>query len=205
MNRLSSSIQSVVAALHPRHWRELGRRFRNRRYEVTDDGEVLIAHARIGGLFSTRAPDGQGEVLTHNLLTTEGVNYLLACGLGGGVQMGAFYIAPFSGNVVVADTWTAATFASTATELITQYDEATRVTFVKSTPANKSTNNTANPAVFTSALDNVNIWGIGVLSTATKGATSGVLLSAAKYTTVRNLPTAGDSLAVKYTLTLTNS
>jgi len=200
---------NIAALLAPRHWRNLARLFRNHAWERNDDGDILIAHARIGGVFSTFAPDGLGEVETHNLLCTDGINYLLACGVGNGVgsntSPSAFFIAPFSGNVTVADTWTAANFASTATELTTQYSESTRVSFVDSVPASKSVNNTASPAEFTAASDNVNIWGIGLLSNSTKGSTSGVLLSAAKYSSVRNLPTTGDKISIKYTLTLANS
>lgn len=201
-------IASVVSALKPRYWRELGRLFRNRAWERNDRGEILIGHATIGGVFTSHTPDGLGEIATHNLLTTEGINYLLSCGVGNGVgsntSPSAFFVAPFSGNVTVLDSWTASGFASAATELTTQYSESTRVSFVDSIPASKSVNNTANPAEFTAASDNVNIWGVGLLSSSTKGGTSGVLLSAAKYTAVRNLPTMGDKLSVKYTITLAN-
>ena len=202
---MSIDVASVLRQLLPRQWRQLAREFRNHHWEVDDDGNILISHAKISGLYESEAPDGLGLVATTNLLTTEGINHLLAVGVAGGSQVGTWYIGIFSGNITITDTLTAATFTSTTTELTTQYSEATRVAFVESTPASKSTNNIANPAVFTSAVDNVNIWGVGLLSSSTKGATSGVLLSAAKYSTVRNLPTAGDSLSVKYTLTLANS
>jgi len=196
---------SVLNALKPRHWRELYRHFRNFKYEYDDNNDLLISHTRISGVYEIEAPDGLGVTVASNLITTEGANYLLSCGVGGGAQFGTFYVAPFSGNVSIVDTLTAATFASATTELTTQYSEATRVAFVESVPASKSTNNTANPAVFTAATTNVSIWGVGLLSSATKGATAGVLLSAAKYGTVRSLPTAGDQLSAKYTLTLANS
>jgi hypothetical protein len=195
---------SVLKALKPKHWRELYRHFRNFNYEYDDDNnDLLISHARIGGVYEIDAPDGLGITVAHNLLTTEGCNALLSCGVAGGTQYGTWYIAPFSGNVTVLDTWTAATFAATATE-ITAYAEGNRVAFVESVPASKSANNTANPAVFTAATTNVSIWGVGLLSSATKSSTAGVLLSAAKYSTVRSLPTAGDQLSVKYTITLAN-
>lgn len=197
--------ERIVSQLLPKHWKELYRLYRNHKWETDDDGNLLISHAKIGGVYETFAPDGLGCVQTSNLIVTEGANYLLSCGVGSGTQNTKFYIAPFAGNITVADTLTSATFSATTTELTTQYSESTRVEFVESAPASKSTNNIANPAVFTSAVDNVNIWGVGLLSSSTKGATSGVLLSAAKYSTVRNLPTTGDSLAVKYTLTLANS
>jgi len=202
---ISSSIQSLIQQLHPRHWRELGRLFRNHRWERNDDGEILISHARIGGVFECDAPDGLGVVQTPNLITTEGCNYLLSVGIANGTQHTTFYVAPFSGNVAVADTLTAANFASTQTELTTQYSESTRVAFVESTPASKSTNNTASPATITAAADNVTIWGAGLLSLSTKGGTTGVCLAAAKYSTARTLALTGDTIGIKYTLTLANN
>lgn len=192
-------------ALSPKYWRELARMFRNHKWERNDDGEILISHAAIGGVFECEAQDGLGVVRTNNLITTEGCNYLLSAGIAGGTAYTVFYVAPFSGNVAVADTLTAANFATTQTELSTTYSETTRVAFVESAPANKSTNNTANPATITAATDNVSIWGLGLLSTNVKSATTGVLLAAAKYTSVRTLPTAADTLGIKYTLTLANS
>lgn len=199
------NLTSFFSQLKSRDWRNLGRLFRNHRWERDDDGDILIGHARIGGVFECEAPDGLGAIRTRNLLTTEGCNYLLSVGIANGTQYSTFYVAPFSGNVAVADTLTAANFASTQTELTTQYSESTRVAFVESTPASKSTNNTASPATVTAATDSVSIWGLGLLSLSTKGGTTGVLLAAAKYASVRTLPTTGDTLGIKYTLTLANS
>lgn len=184
--------------------KELLRRYCRHQWDVNDDGEILIGHVKIQGSYSTLAPDGQGEIITPNLITIEGANYLLGVALGAATQYSKFYIAPFSGNVSITDTLTAATFTSTTTE-VTAYSEGTRVEFVESAPANRAVANTANPAVFTSSSDNLTIWGFGLLSTATKSATTGVLLSAMKYSTARTLPVTGDTLSVKYTLTLNNS
>lgn len=199
------NLKAFFEQLAPRHWRELGRLFRNHKWERNDDGEILISRTSIGGVFECAAPDGMGVVRTPNLITTEGCNYLLSSGIAGGTQYTTFYVAPFSGNVAVADTLTAANFTTTQTELTTQYTETTRVAFVESAPASKSTNNTASPATVTAATDSVSIWGIGLLSTSTKSATSGVLLAAAKYSSARTLASSGDTLGVKYTLTMANS
>ena len=196
-------LQSVLTALRPRHWAELARAFRNRRYEYTDSDDLLVSYATLRRVYEVTAPDGLGTVQVPNLITTEGANYLLSCGVGGGAQYTTFYLAPFSGNITVADTLTAATFASSTTELTTQYSEGARVAFVESIPAARATTNHASPAVVTAAVDNVNIWGVGLLSSAPKGATTGILLSVAKYPTVRNLAATGDTLGIKYSLSLT--
>jgi hypothetical protein len=199
------NLRAFCSALAPKYWRELARLFRNYKWERNDDGDILIGHATIGGVFECDAPDGLGVVRTNNLITTEGCNYLLSAGIAGGTQYTTFYITPFSGNVAVTDALTAANFTTTQTELTTQYTETTRVTFVESTPASKSTNNTASPATVTAAADSVSIWGLGLMSTSTKSATTGVLLAAAKYSTVRTLATSADTLGIKYTLTMANS
>lgn len=199
------NLKSFFSELAPKYWKELARLFRNHKWGRNDNGEILISHARIGGVFECEAQDGLGAVSTHNLITTEGCNYLLSAGIANGTAYGTFYVAPFSGNVAVTDALTAANFATTQTELSTQYSETTRVAFVESTPASKSTNNTASPATITAATDSVSIWGLGLLSTSTKSSTTGVLLAAAKYASVRTLPTTADTLGIKYTLTLANS
>ncbi len=183
--------------------REFRRLFSNHRWDVSDDGDILIGGARIGGVFECEAPDGLGVIRTKNLITTEGGNYLLSAGIAGGTQYATFYVAPFSGAASVTGALTAANFASTQTEITTGYSEANRVAYVESVPSGMSLNNTSNPATVTAAIDNLVIRGVGLLSTATKGATTGVLLAAANYTTARTLPTTGDTLGVKYTLSLT--
>ena len=186
-----------------KHIRELARHFRNYNYEHDDNGGVVIAHARVAGVFETTAPDGT-VTRTKNLWTTEGLNYLLSAGLANGTRYSAFYIAPFSGNVTLADTLTAATFASTVTELTTQYTNATRLEWVEAVPASKNINNDSNPAILTTAVDSVTIWGLGLLSSSTKGSTSGVLVSAAKYASAQSIPTSGGQLSVTYNATLSN-
>ena len=200
------NLKSFCSALAPKYWRELARLFRNHKWERNDAGEILISHATIGGVFECEANDGLGVVRTNNLITTEGCNYLLLVGIAGGTQRGTFYVAPFSGTAAVADTLTGATFTSTQIELTNaNYTETTRVEFVESVPTGKSTNNTANPATITAASASTTIWGLGLLSTSTKSDTTGVLLAAAKYSSSRVLATSGDTLGIKYTLTLANS
>jgi predicted hotdog family 3-hydroxylacyl-ACP dehydratase len=93
-----------------------------------------------------------------------------------------------------------------AREDLVLYSELTRQAFVESVPANKSTNNTASPAVITSSADTQTIYGACLVSNSTKNnIASGVLLSAAKYSVARSLPTTGDALGIKYSLSLGNA
>lgn len=199
------NLSAFCATTAPKYLRELGLLFRNHRWEQDDCGQILIGRTRIRGRYTPIRDDGSRGLTVPNLFTTEGCNYLLSVGIGGGAQYTTFYIAPFSGNVTVADTWTAANFASTATELTTQYSEGTRVAYVESAPANKSTSNSASPAIFTAATTSVTIRGCGLMSSATKGATTGVLLSAAKYDNAEVLNSVGNTLAIQYDLDLSNT
>lgn len=202
---LSTALSDPTPILRPNHWRDLALRFRNHHWERDDDGRILIGGFRLGGVFTCHTDsDGLGTVSAPNLITTEGANYLFSAGVANGTQLPTFYVAPFSGNVAVADTLTAANFASTQTELTTQYSESTRVAFVESAPATKFISNYASPAVITAASDGVTIWGFGLLSASTKGSTSGVCLAAVKYSAVRTLVTTGDTIGIKYKLILSN-
>jgi len=200
------SISKMINTIPTRHWREFMRLFRNHKWERTDDGGIFIseAKAQMNGNYETWAPDGLGWQLGHNLWTTEGFNHLLSVAINGGTQVPTWYVAPTGANVAVVNTLTAATFASTQTELTSSYSESTRVAFVESAPSGGSLSNTASPAIITAASDGVNIWGFGILSVATKGSTSGTLLCATTYPSVRTLATTGDQHGVRHTLTLSN-
>lgn len=197
-------INALVSVLPPRHWREINRLFNNHQWEQNDEGDILIGSLRIGGVFESEAPDGLGVVATHNIVPTEGLNYYINAGIYGGTRYTQFYVAPFSGNVAVTLALTAANFAATQTEITAGYSEATRPEFVGSAPVNGVSDNSANPAVITAAVDNLIIWGLGVLSVPAKGATTGVLVAANKYPAARTLVTTGDDLGIKYKLTIVN-
>lgn len=189
--------------LQPRHWRELGRKVRNHQYDIDDNGVVVVAHARVSGVFKITTPAG-AVTQSKNLWTTEGLNYLLSAGLGNGTRYPTFYIAPFSGNVTLSDTLTAATFASTVTELTTQYTNPTRIEWIETVPADKNINNEANPQTLTTAVDSVTVWGLGLLSSSTKGSTAGVLIAATKFPTAQVIPTAGGKISITYSATFSN-
>ena len=187
-----------------RRLREFSRLFRLYRYERTDQGDILFgeAHATLHGRYEL--VDAQGQVLRsgHNLITDQGANHILSAVLGGGTVYSAWYLAPFTTDVTPVVGWTAATFPATAGELTTQIAEATRPAYTEATPASRSTNNNDNPATITAAQDSVVIRGVGLLSHSTKGSTSGVLLSAYKYTAAYTLPTTGNTAGLKHIFTI---
>lgn len=190
-----------------RHIREFARAFRNHKWERTDNGLILFQEqkAQLGSVYNVWAPDGLGYTNDHNLIPTQGLNHVLDIVLHNDTQVATWYVALQGGNVSPGATWTAANYASNATELTTQYSEATRVAYVEIAASSGSTNNTASRAEFTSATDDVDVYGAALLSSSTKGGTTGTLLSAAAFGAVRNLPTTGDKINIGITFTLTSS
>lgn len=177
----------------------------NRRYEATDTGLfVPSAGVHVGGFFTVRVNNGPEEV-SANTFTTEGVNYLLNTALRGAGQSSAWYVAPFAGNVTPGAALTAATYAATTTEF-TQYDEATRVAWVNSA-ASAGVVASSTPFAFTmsAGVSGQTLYGAGILSVATKGATTGVLIAATRFASPKTGLSAGDVLSATYSLQLTVS
>lgn len=203
---ISGSVNSVLRAIPNRVWREFRQLVRNHKWERTDEGNIYIGEAKavMRGDFEVWAPDGMSWQTGHNMWTIEGFNYLLDVGVHDGTKISTWYIAPFGANVAVVNTLTAATFASTQTELTTAYSQSTRVAYVETAPSSGSVNNTSNPAIITAASTNVSVWGFGILSESAKSSTSGKLLCATTFSSVRTLAAIGDELGVRHTLTLSN-
>ncbi len=124
-----------------------------------------------------------GEVIDreviHNLLPTEGANHALDVLLHQATQIATWYIGLYEGNYTPLLTDTAATFPASATELTT-YAEASRVAFVESAASGGVSSNAASKAEFTSNSNKI-IYGGFITSASAKGATSGILLSAVKF------------------------
>jgi hypothetical protein len=119
----------------------------------------------------------------HNLIPTEGINYILGAALDGTTPISTWYIAPFEGNYTPVAGVTAATFTAAATES-TAYDEATRVEWVPGAVVAGAMSNSASKAVFTFNAAKT-IYGIGQLSVSAKSATTGVLVSIARFASSR--------------------
>lgn len=195
------------------HRAEVARLLRGRKYDVTPTGIRLgRMNADINGVFETehrrRVASGfvsDGRQIHHNLLTTEGRNHAVDVILGHTAATATWYCALFEGNVSPAAGWTAGNFDSNATEF-TDYDEATRVAFDEGAAASGSADNASNRAVFTiaSGVTNKSLYGGALLSASAKEATTGVLLAASSFSSVR-IVNATDELLVKYTLSLTSS
>lgn len=175
--------------------RDFARHVRNHNYDITPSG-LLVSNVHIEGHLRLIDPTTRQWLSAENLWTIEGKNHGLDVILHGSSQVATWYIAPASGNVSVADTWTAANFAANATELTTQYSESTRVAYDEAAASSGVTTNAASPSRFTAASAPVTIWIAGLLSTSTKAGTSGVLLAASKYSAANTLPSIGSKLDI---------
>jgi hypothetical protein len=170
------------------------------RFEETDNG-VFIPSMRllIEGMWMV-GKRGEEMELVPNMVVTEGRNYLLATGLTGGSANANWYIAPFSGDVTVVSTWTAANFTASATE-VTAYAAAARPAWTPGAVATGTVNSFASKASFAATSNGVVIRGAGMISASGKSATTGTLLAAAKFTTAKTLDT-DEILDVGYGITL---
>ena len=137
-----------------------------------------------------------------NLIPTEGLNHMLDVVCHGGSQVGTWYVGIYEGDYTPASTNTAANFPSLSTES-TAYTEGTRQAWVEGAPAAGVIDNSASKAAFTMNA-NKTIYGCFLSSVATKGATSGVLLSAVRFSTPKVLVST-DILRVTAPVSLTAS
>lgn len=129
----------------------------------------------------------------HNLMPMEGLNHTLGVLLNNGVQASSWYIGIYEGNYTPTGSETAASIASAATET-TAYAETTRVAFVGAAPLAGTMSNAASRAEFTLNADKT-IYGGYMISSAAKGAVSGVLLSLVRFSSPKVLQ-AGSILRV---------
>lgn len=165
-----------------------------------------MEHAKAGFVYTIETIR-DGEVVdtevVHNLIPTEGLNYLLNAALKGGTPVAAWYVGIFEGDYTPVAGDTMATFPTAATES-TAYSEAQRRPLVLGATTAGATDNTASKAEFTGNAAGKVIYGGFVASQPAKGATSGVLVSAVRFAAAKNLGV-GDILRVTAGFALSSS
>lgn len=188
-----------------KHSREFLRALRNGRYEETGNG-LLFPEQKvfISGVFTSMV-NFKDKQVDPNLVTTQGLTYMVGVSLAGVSQIAAWYIAPFAGNYTPTAGLTAATFTGTATEFIA-YDEATRKVFTPGA-VTASISNSASRADFTMSVGvtNQTLYGGGVLSASAKSATSGTLFAVTRFASPRTGLNAADILSLQYDLASSSS
>lgn len=193
-----------------KHSGEFRRALENHKYELTDDGGILFTEAKAtaSGVYYV---DGD-DVLAKNTLTVEGLAYLFDVGVKDASKLTGWYLAPYSNIYTPVPTLTAATFAATAGEITsptTGYSETTRPAWTSGAITSSSpaayVDNLASRATFTIVTPTtLTIQGAGLLSSNVKGATTGKLLSAAKFTNPV-VKSNGDEFNLGYRVRLTAS
>lgn len=136
------------------------------------------------------------EEEVHNLVTNQGLDHILNTVFNSSTPVTTWYLGLFEGNYTPLATDTATNFPVSAVECIA-YDEATRVEYNEATSTARSTTNSANRAAFTINATKT-IYGGFLASSATKSATTGTLMAAARFGTARSV-NAGDQLLITYT------
>lgn len=134
--------------------------------------------------------------ISENLIPMEGRNYLLGAGLDGTAQQTAFYVALFSGNVTVLDSWTAANIVANATEFI-NYDQATRVLWQKGDVVAAAIDNVVTPALFTIGIGGGTVRGAMLITSSAKSAGTGILIAASRFLTDKVL-SEDDEVRIRY-------
>jgi len=192
-----------------KYLREFAQAFRKHKYEPVGDGRVLFPaqHVYASGMYTHRIRGKTDWVSDANLLPTEGLTYMLDSFISSHSAI-PLYLSLYAGAVAPAANWTAASYPATATEITSGsegYSEANRVPWASAAAVTATKDNYASVAVFTIiTATSLNVNGVGLHTILTKGATTGALISATRFTTVRVFANT-DLFDVKYQLALTST
>lgn len=177
--------------------------------ETFDVAESGIYFPSLGvlaaGEYFDRINGGEWSV-SRNLVVTEGLAFMLNVALGATAKPAGYYIALFSGGAAPANNWTAASFAATASEIVSMdegYTSPTRPVWTPGVASAGQIDNMGSVATLTIATaSTLNVTGAALLTNSTRGGTTGALISATKYPVVRTFQ-AGDTYQVGYRIQLT--
>lgn len=123
--------------------------------------------------------------VVHNLMPIQGLNHMLSVTLKGAVQVGTWYLGLYEGNYTPSPGDLASSFPASATET-TAYTGAARPALTLGAVTSGTVDNAALRAEFTMNA-NKTIYGGFISSASAKGGTSGVLLSAVKFSSPKSL------------------
>lgn len=175
-------------------------------YEFTEQGLYFPRQGILAqGEYFDRINGGEWQT-THNLVVNEGLAHLLNVAMGTTAKPAGYYLALFSGATAPAANWTAANFASVAAEIVSMTEGYTSATRPQWTPQNTSANSIDNfnavAKVTIATSSQLTVTGAALLTNSTKGGTTGVLISASKYTAARVFQD-GDEYEIGYRLSFT--
>ena len=163
---------------------------------------------KVGGVFTfEQVRDGKvvDTWTQDNIVVDEGLNYLLNSSLVAATPITTQYLGVFKNNYTPLAANVASTFTGSgvANEATTEYSESTRPVWNRVTATAKVVTNTASPATFTFA-SGVTLYGAFLVSTNTKGGTTGTLIAASKFSSARVM-LISDVLNVTYSLTISST
>lgn len=150
--------------------------------------------------------NGGEWVKSDNLVTDEGLTHILNVAFGTTPKPQAYYVALYGASATPQANWTAQNFVSTASEIVSMSEGYNSATRPKWTPENTSSNSIdsiKSAAVFNIVTDStLMVQGAGLITSANKGSTDGVLVSAIKFNAPRTFQN-GDVYEIGYRISLT--
>ncbi|TEU23378.1 hypothetical protein [Alkanindiges illinoisensis] len=186
--------------------KELAQALNKDQYDMTGQGLYFPRQGIMAmGQYFDRINGGEWQE-TPNLVVTEGLAHILNVALGSKVKSSGYYLALFSGATAPAANWTAANFASVASEVISLTEGYSGATRPQWNPVDTATNSidnmTATASVTIATSSTLNVTGAALLTNSTRGGTTGTLISATKYAAARTFQN-GDVYDIGYRLSLT--
>lgn len=175
-------------------------------YTDNEDGSITTGQGITAkGEYFDRVNGGEWE-RTENLIPTEGLAHILNVALGTTPKPTGYFLALFSAAAQPTASWTAASFATTASELVSMTEGYAEATRPKWTPVNTSTGSIDNmdavAKVTMKTASSLTVQGAAMLTNSTRGGTSGALISASKYAAPRVFQD-GDTYEIGYRISLT--
>ncbi|WPJ30579.1 hypothetical protein [Pseudoalteromonas phage vB_PalP_Y7] len=176
----------------------------------TDNGDGSITTntgVTAKGTYYTRT-NGDDWVADPNLITNEGLTHILNVALGTTPKPTGYYLALFSAAAQPQPTWTAASFSSQASEIVSMTEGYSSATRPEWKPTNTSTQAIDNMAptsiakVTIKTATSLTVQGAAILTNSAKGSTAGVLVSATKFAAARVFQD-NDTFEIGYRLALT--
>lgn len=184
------------------------RHVRREKYSQSPGGILLFNDSlKLAGWYE-EGVNGRDFRVHKNLIPDAGILHVLGVVWGATAKISAWYIAPFSGATAPAAGWTAANFASNASEITSTtegYSESVRQQAVMGSAASGAIDNYSSKASFSIVCTTtLSITGAGLLSSNVRGGTSGTLSSAIQFATAREVQNA-DVWQAGYRVTLSDS
>lgn len=162
-------------------------------------------NVQVKGEYFERINGGEW-VKSENLVTNEGLVHILNTAFGSSPKPQGYHIALYSAAATPQEQWTAQNFASTAGEIVSMsegYEGATRPKWTPENTATNSIDSLKTAAKFVIKTDStLTVQGAALLTSATKGGTDGVLVSAIKFNAPRVFQN-GDTYELGYRISLT--